>query len=795
MKPITSRFRRRPAALLFAALSLVCLAGTHVFADGETVTTPITSTAPVKVVGQAHYHWGNAVMGGVEYATGIVVNPKHPELLYTRADTGGFFQLDRKNNRWVALMDNIPWKWSQLFSVESFAVDANAPNVFYADTGGGRWGSVWDVLKTTDGGKHWFRTHLTRPDGKMVYSDTGGDDKPAGERLVCDPNDSRSVWFGTRSDGLFHSADGAKTWQQVTGFPTKGSVRNGLTFVTLDWKAGRNGQPTQTIYVGVHAGKASDDPTAPTADGGVYASHDGGASWSLMTGGPGVKASPQKGKIATDGTLYVACADDGGFWKYKSGNWTDITPPGFHGHLFSGCGLHPTDPKQILTITLDDRIIFYTRDGGTTWTQYHYEPGKPAQSNIILGFEPAWQTYNGDFKWPTGYSSEVAFDPLDPTVGYETDFSGVNRLVGLGKPTITSSLISAGREQMTTGDCVSPSAGAPLVSGVWDVGGFRHADLSQIPARIIPLQTRDGKGNWGEKVFEDVFQLDANPQHPDTIVAAGGWQWNSTGDAAYSHDNGRTLHEFPTKPFPGAKFGRIAVGVDPNNVLWAPMGDASTPVYDTRDNGLTWTAGRGCPLGTVATDGPWSFYKMLAADRVKPGWFYLYDRRDGHFYRSEDGGATWQQTATLPKQQGAHYDAHQVRTNPAVGGDVWLSISGSTALGDHGLYHSADGGNTWTRLTGVQWAQSLSFGKGKPGGKSPALYLFGQIGGPRPASDLDADVQLYRSDDLGLTWVRVNDDSHQFAGAGTITGDNQAWGRVYVCTGGRGIFAGTPAGK
>ena len=758
-------------------------------------STVIKPTLPVKTLGRQPYHWGNAIMGGVEYATGIVVNPKHPELLYTRADTGGFFQLDRKNDRWTALMDTIPWKWSQLFSVESFAVDANNPNVFYADTGGGRWGSLWDVLKTTDGGKHWYRTHLMRPDGKSVYSDTAGDDKPAGERLVCDPNDSQSVWFGTRSDGLFHSTNGARTWQQVTSFPTKGSVRNGLTFVTLDWKAGQSGRPTKTIYVGVHAGKASDAANAPDVVGGVYASRDGGATWNLLTGGPSAKASPQKGKIAADGTLYVPCIDEGRFWKYKNGHWTDITPLGFKGHPFSGCGLHPTDSNQILTITFDDRILFYTKDGGTNWTQYHYEPGKPAQSTITLGFQPAWQLSGGDFKWPVGYSSEVAFDPLDPTVGYETDFSGVNRLAGLGKPKIVASLISEGREQITTGDAVSPSAGASLISGVWDVGGFRHISLDKIPERIIPLITRDGKGNWGEKQFQDVFQLDANPRHPDNLVAAGGWQWNSTGDAAYSDDNGRTLHEFPTKPFGGAMYGRIAQGTDPNTVLWAPMGDGSTPVYCTQDNGRTWTAGKGSPLGVIAANGPWSFYKLLAADRIKPGWFYLYDRRDGHFFRSEDGGASWRHVATLPQQQGAHYDTHQVRTNPNVGGDVWVSISGSTAIGEHGLYHSSDGGNTWVRINGVQWANSLSFGKGKPGGNNPALYLFGQLGGTRPANDQDADVQLYRSDDLGLTWMQINDDSHQFAGGGTITGDNQIWGRVYVATGGRGFFAGTPTAQ
>ena len=758
--------------------------------------TVITPTAPVTKRGQAAYQWGNAIYGGVEYATGIVVNPKHPELLYSKADTGGFFALDRKNNRWRPMMDTLPWGLgSQLYSAESIAVDSNNPAVLYADTGGGQWGSLDDVLKTTDGGRTWQRTRLAKPDGGLVLSDTGGDQKPAGERLVCDPNDSRVVWFGTRRDGLFRSDDGAKTWRQVTSFPTAGGDRDGLTFVTLDWKAGRAGQPTQTVYVGVHGGKSA---TGQDTANGLYVSRDGGATWSAMSGGPGPKAVPLKGRMSVDGALYVSCAGDGGLWRFKNGQWADITPAGFAGKPFSGVGLHPTDPNQILCNTEDEHVpIFYSKDNGVSWTQYKYDPSNKAASTIQLIFKPAW----AEDKWPTGYCSDVQFDPLDPTAGYETDFSGVNRLVGLGKPVIRVSLLSEGREQMTTGDTVSPTAGAPVISGVWDTGAYRHAALNQIPDRIIPLVTRDGKGNWGEHQYQDVFQLDNNPAHPDDIVAAGGWQWTKyssafgskyTGDASYSDDNGRTLHEFPAKPFPDAAYGRIAVGTDPANVVWAPMGDASTPVYFTKDRGKTWTAGQGCPLGTISFDGPWSFYKELAADRITPGRFYLYDRRDGRFYRSDDGGASWKHTATLPKQQGTHTDTHQVRTNPYAPGDVWVSLSGATALGDHGLYHSTDGGTTWSRLTGIEWAVSFSFGQGRPGTRTPALYLLGQVGGSRPAKEVDADVQLYRSDDLGHSWVRINDDAHGLAGAGTITGGFQVWGRVFVCTGGRGVFYGEP---
>jgi len=51
---------------------------------------------------------------------------------------------------------------------------------------------------------------------------------------------------------------------------------------------------------------------------------------------------------------------------------------------------------------------------------------------------------------------------------------------------------------------------------------------------------------------------------------------------------------------------------------------------------------------------------------------------------------------------------------------------------------------------------------------------------------------FYRSEDAGVTWVRINDDRHQFGFCGVIIGDPRVYGRVYVGTGGRGILVGEP---
>jgi hypothetical protein len=54
---------------------------------------------------------------------------------------------------------------------------------------------------------------------------------------------------------------------------------------------------------------------------------------------------------------------------------------------------------------------------------------------------------------------------------------------------------------------------------------------------------------------------------------------------------------------------------------------------------------------------------------------------------------------------------------------------------------------------------------------------------------------IWRSDDMAMTWVRANDDQHQY---GTrfrcIAGDPRIFGRVYIGTDGRGAFYGQPVG-
>ena len=490
--------------------------------DGAQVVqmpTVISQSAPVKLLAPTPYSWTSAVMGGVEFATGFVSNPSHPEDLYLRADGGGIWKWNRAANRWDALMDNLPFEWSNLQTVDSFAVDPFKRGTLYVAGGGSRWQKPFDVLKSSDNGKTWTRTNLKNVRGEDVLIEGNGPDKQAGERLMCDPNTSDQLWFATRNDGLFTSNDGAKTWQSVA-FPDAGAKWNGLTFVAFNVRGQKKGEATKCLYVGVHAGKR-EDAAGSTSPGGIYQSTDGGKSWAKMIGGPSDGESPMRARVAPDSTLYVSTVAEGGghIWKYANAKWSDVSPPDTKGAQWCALNLHPRDARSlVVSQTYTNRNnVFLSRDGGTTWKKFGRD-----DNSLNWKTKPSWE---GGDSFP-GNTSDVLFDPFDPTKLWHASFQGPNRAT-FSDDKLDFDLMGEGREQITTAEAVSPSGGAPLVSGVWDVGGFRHEAFDQIPATRLVLTESDGtqtKDEWARS-FQDLFDMDASPLLPDAIVAAGGWQW------------------------------------------------------------------------------------------------------------------------------------------------------------------------------------------------------------------------------------------------------------------------------
>jgi hypothetical protein len=194
----------------------------------------------------------------------------------------------------------------------------------------------------------------------------------------------------------------------------------------------------------------------------------------------------------------------------------------------------------------------------------------------------------------------------------------------------------------------------------------------------------------------------------------------------------------------------------------------------TRDRGATWTQSLGVPRNA-----------RVIADRVNPRKFYAMALFDGRLFVSSDGGATFAAQPLnlpdgLPQRGGNRGDDRggqdRIYATPGTEGDLWLAAF-------NGLYHSTNTGKTFVRRGRVQEIHALGFGKGAPGADYSALYLIGVVDGVRG---------IFRSDNTARSWVRINDDQHQWGLLLHITGDPKLYGRVYVGTHGRGTVYGDP---
>ncbi|MDR3707352.1 MAG: hypothetical protein P4L33_03555 [Capsulimonadaceae bacterium] len=721
-----------------------CVAGAAV-----TDPAPMTATQP--------YVWKNVRMEGMGFVTGVVVHPKQPGLVYIRTDVGGCYRWNAQTRSWIPLMDGFDLEhWPG--GLESIAIDPQNPNTVYA---AGTFCKTADIYRSGDRGTTWAPLGLRTSTGKAVVMAANGEYRGAGERLAVSPSNSASIFFGSRSDGLFHSADAGKTWSHIDSLPNSGTAKFGVTFVqfSVDGKL---------AYAGV-------------AGAGVYRSADDGGSWSLLAAAPSADAFPCRAAVASNGDVYVTFAsvngNAGGLYKIGApGVVTDVTPEGKH-RGYVGVTVDPHDPTRVATFcgSFSVQTLFVSRDGAATWAHSHFKYTVPGW----------WARYELAADGAFGYSSALVLDPTQPGSAWAADGFGAFHTADLfaENPVWTAEMNNL--EELVVLALTSPSTGAPLISGTADMHGFRHADLDAVPDKTL-----------ANNVFGDTESLDFCEAHPNVIVRAGGGENDGKASNGYSTDGGATWRSFANFPS-HYNNGKVAISAtDPNLIIWAPesnhwdRNDPLNTVYPVRsvDGGQTWQPVEGAQRNQGVL-GMWFGSTPLAADRVDGNLFYFYEMGDNvngkwhgpQMRRSMDGGAHWQVTCTSLPQW---YEV-SVKTVPGFRGDVWLSCANGRPL-----VRSVDAGVTFNPVPRLDKVWQFAFGKNKPGVSYPSVYVLAVI---------DGQEGLFRSDDLlgfppsgsaSAHWVRVNGEEG-FGGATCMVGDRQVYGRVYVGAGGRGILYGT----
>jgi len=692
------------------------------------------------------YVWRAVTMGGGGFVDGIIFHPTVKDLMYARTDVGGAYRWDAADGKWVALNDWLSAAQFSFTGIESIALDPSDPDRLYLAAGIYR-NKPAAILRSDNQGRTFqiFATPF-----KMGGNEGG---RSNGERLAVDPNDGRILFFGSRHEGLWKSGDRGAIWNRIESFPQDGGEGVGIVSVVFENSSGRRGSPTPVIYAAVS-----------TSGTDFFRSDDAGDHWQAVAGQP-VGRFPSHAIRSTDGIYYLTYGSspgpnnvrDGAVWKYNPGTglWTDITPEKSSGQpLGWGYGGVSVDAQHSSTIvvstidrwTLHDEV-FRSTDGGTTWR------------GILLNGPMDYSAAPYSSRIKPHWMGALVINPTNPDqilfgTGYGI-WCSTNATRADSGGRVNWIFLDNGLEETVPLSLISPTAGAHLISGVGDIDGFRHEDLDVSPR----------EGTFAGTRFTNTRSLAYAGRKPEIMVRLGSGG-NSPVHAAISDDGGKTWALLGSDA-PGGTGSRIAISADGASIVVVVQHGSAFVTYN---RGATWTKCSGFT--------GW----FIVADPVNAARFYGFDTQSGKLLSSANAGASFEPTAAwTPNME-----------TPGRGGGGILAVAtgreGDIWVGGRfgGLCHSTNGGASFSKVVSVDSAEALGFGKAAPGRTYPAVYLLGSINGL---------LARYRSDDMGKSWVRIDDNRHQFVWADVplISGDPRVYGRVYITTGGRGIIYGEPA--
>ena len=703
---------------------------------------------------EAPYTWRNVTVGGGGFAPNIVFSTAERGLAYLRTDMGGAYRWDDREQRWIALQDSNPI--SSYMGIESVAADPADPDVVYLAAGMYFSGEA-AIWRSADRGAHW---QVTPVPFRMGGNEPG---RGLGERLAIDPRRTSALLFGSRHDGLWRSDDRGDSWRKVETFPHRGlgpprprSTHAGISFVLFD--------PSRaaTAYAAI----------ADPAEQRLYRSVDGGVTWSAVPGGPPARMLPVRASIDDHGNLYIAYSTDigpndiadGSVWRLdtRSGRWSDITPDAGSEGGYMGISVDRTTPGRLAVSSINrwepGDTVWVSKDYGRSWTDL----GPRSRRDIAI---TPWLTLGEEEPEFGHWTAGLAIDPFDGgTIAYTTGATLYRTEDALKTDMLWLPWVK-GIEQTAVITLISPTGGAHLISGFGDIAGFLHQRFDVAPPTIHLNPHLSNTNN-----------LDYAGLAPNVIVRSGSRHKPDPNGAslAWSQDGGHSWHPLKAPAIEGKRHdtnGEAPIIVSAGGRTFV----VGTPIaLATADRGRSWFRPKGVPRGA-----------RIIADKADPRAFYALDFSASRLFVSKDGARSFAPVAAagLPSNFSADRPRNReaqpaLQATPGRAGELWFKLGGQ-------LFGSSDFGESFARASkGDIRIELFGLGRPAPDRDVPAIYAVGTNAGIRG---------VWRSDDGGASWLRINDDAHQWGlRFRAISGDPRIYGRVYVATDGRGLLYGDP---
>jgi len=699
----------------------------------------------IDVASAESYTFKRFKFGGTGFVTGVITSPTEKNLIYTRTDVGGAYRWVEATQSWKPLLD-----WTNIvgyLGVESMATDPSSPSKLYMLVGTSYYNNgATAILCSNNYGESFTVVDVTT----RFQAHGNGAGREAGERLAVDPNKGEILYCGTRTKGLWKSLDSGLSWTRISTFPaapvTPGG--NGVCFVQFDKSSSNQGEATRTIYVGVSTNSAAS----------VYASYDAGATWEIVTGFPTNFYAHRC--LLTSKYLYVTYGDGPG--------------PGTVGRIFrldkttkTATGIYP-DGKSRGGITVDpenENNLVMTTDGvyggqpwiiggidkwgddyqkstdcGTTWSTSEIGNGRALYVDTVV----TWLKKSSQLHW----AGDIKIDPFNRNRAFIISGNGIYMTTNLWDTKVNWKMAVDGLEESVPLDMVS-IPGGPVITAIGDYAGVVSYDPSKYYANHQPGLATNTSVDYGG----------AN----NNFIVRAGNQIDINGGKhhiVYSEDTGATWTTFPTVP--AGSQGNVAVSPDASIVVWS----GTNTSYYTANKGQSWAN-----ISTELTKST-----KVISDKVNSKIFYASTGNAIYTFTYNGSGFTVQKP--LQTLGGVTSIGNRIISVPGVEGEVWAPCGGS------GLYALTNKGVNYSKIAAIADCQCVSFGKAAPDKSFPTVFIWGRLTGTN-------FMGAYRSTDRGITWLRINDDLHQFGGPGNgnfVSGDMNVFGRFYMSTSGLGLI-------
>ena len=535
-------------------------------------------------------------------------------------------------------------------------------------------GKLWSdsadrgVYRTTDGGKSWTQV-LKGGNGSTGCGGMSMDAKNPDVVFASLWDFRRKGWtFRSGGDGpdaasgsgLYRSADGGKTWKEVTGggLPAKPYGRIGLAVAPSN---------SNIVYAVIEGVKSA-----------LYRSDDGGKTWDrrddsqMMVWRPfyfsNLIVDPTNPDRLFKPDLRLIQSLDGGKTFAGAGG-------GAHGD-FHDVWIDPSNPQQMLSG--DDGGLWFSKDGANTWWKAYNLPVSQFYHVSVDDKDP-YQVYGGlqdnsswvgDSSYPGGVTNSRwenlyggdgfwAFsDPSDPNFVYaESQGGNIGRI---------------DRRTHATRDIQpKPNDGEKLR---WNWNTPIHVSPNDKRTLYIGSQylfrTRDHGQSW-DRISPDLTTNDPKKQLQEQ---SGGITVDNS--SAEMHTTIYSISESPKN----------------GNVIWVGTDDGNVQV--TRDGGKSW---KNVISAAKVPANSWVSY--VDASRFDAGTAYVaFDRHTfgetgPMLYKTTDYGASWTALATPQNAKGIRGYAHVLREDPVRPGLLYAGT-------EFGLWISLDDGAHWAQFKG-----------------------------------------------------------------------------------------------